>query len=242
MCKYTKRGSSPNDEKEFQGESLQKLYKAAQDVYYLLNQGYKMKGASVFVGNHYQLSERQRLALVRGVTSKNNLQNRKRKEIDEIIEGCIVNIDGFNTIITLEVALSESLLLKCMDETIRDLAGLRGTYRLINKTKSAICLIGEMLEKRKVGKAIFYLDAPVSNSGKLKECILELLKDSSFELQVQNIYQVDSVLETLDNVVTSDAVILDQCKSWINLNKKIIECNLSEIEVVDFSFLTEEGE
>lgn len=242
MCKNTKRGSSPNDEKEFQGESLQKLYKAAQDVYYLLNQGYKMKGASVFVGNHYLLSERQRLALVRGITSKNNLQNRKSKEIVEIKEGCTVNIDGFNTIITLEVALSASLLLKCMDETIRDLAGLRGTYRLIDKTKSAICLIGEMLEKSKVGKVIFYLDAPVSNSAKLKECIMELLKDFSFELQVQNIYQVDSVLETLDNVVTSDAVILDQCKSWINLNKKIIECNLSEVEVVDFSFLTEEGE
>ena len=94
-----------------------------------------------------------------------------------------------------------------------------------------------MLEKSKVGKAVFYLDAPVSNSGRLKECITDLLKDCSFELQVENVYQVDSRLETLDHVVTSDAVILDKCKSWINLNKKIIEGTLGEGEFVDFSFL-----
>lgn len=49
--------------------------------------------------------------------------------------------------ITLEVALSDSLLLKCMDGTIRDLVALRGTYRLIDKTKTAIMLVGKMLEK-----------------------------------------------------------------------------------------------
>ena len=75
---------------------------------------------------------------------------------------------GFNTIITLEVALSGSLLLKSMDGTIRDLAALRGTYRLIDKTDSAIMLIGRVLEKMGVNKAIFYLDAPVSNSGKVE--------------------------------------------------------------------------
>lgn len=33
-----------------------------------------------------------------------------------------------------------------MDGTIRDSAALRGTYRLIDKTKTAIMLIGKMLE------------------------------------------------------------------------------------------------
>lgn len=126
-----------------------------------------------------------------------------------------------------------------MDGTIRDLAGLRGTYRLIDKTQIAIMLIGEMLEKNKVGKAIFYLDAPVSNSGKLKERILELLNEFSFEVRVENINNVDANLEISDNVITSDAIILDKCKSWINLNKKIIESNIGNYSYIDFSLLTD---
>lgn len=236
MSKIVKRGYSINDEREFGEESIKKLYRAGCDLYYLLNQGYKIKGSSVFVGNHYLLTERQRLALVRSISSKEDIQARKEKEVINGLENSVVNIDGFNTIITLEVALSSSLLLKSMDGTIRDLAGLRGSYRLIDKTEIAVIMLGEMLEKNKVAKVIFYLDAPVSNSGRLKVRILELLNDFSFDVKVENINNVDAVLEKLDNVVTSDAIILDKCKSWINLNKKILEDNINNYSFVDFSY------
>lgn len=235
MCKVVRRGHFPSDEKEFKGKSLEKLYSAGKDLYYLLNQGYKIKGASVFVGNHYLLSERQRLALTRGISSKENIKTRKDKEVKGNLENATVNIDGFNTIITLEVALSHSLLIKSMDETYRDLAGLRGTYRIVDKTQLAIILIGETLEKHKIKKVNFYLDAPVSNSGNLSKKILELLKDFSFGLEVININNVDATLETLDNVITSDAIILDKCKSWINLNKEIIEEKTENQFFVDFA-------
>ena len=42
---------------------------------------------------------------------------------------------------------------------IRDLAALRGTYRLIDKTETAILLIGKTLEMNKAGKAVFYVQA-----------------------------------------------------------------------------------
>ncbi len=222
MSITVKRGYSPNDQKEFGSKSIDKLLKAGRDLQYLLNQGYNIKGASTFVGNHYLLSERQRLALVRAVSSEESVKMRKNKEIQSILPGSVVNIDGFNTIITLEVALSDSVLLRCMDGTIRDLAALRGTYRLIDKTETAIMLIGRILEKNKVSKAIFYLDAPVSNSGRLKQKIIELLSPFTFEVQAEVINNVDAVLETLDNVITSDAIILDKCVSWINLNAKIL--------------------
>ena len=137
----------------------------------------------------------------------------------------------------MEVALSSPILLKCMDGTIRDLSGLRGTCRLIDKTEVAIIRICEKLEEYKVGTAMFYLDAPVSNSGKLKELILELSKGFNFKIQVENINNVDSVLEKLDNVITSDAIILDKCKSSINLNKEIIESTMTNSWYVDFSLI-----
>ena len=232
--KDVKRGYVPTDEKEFNSVSCEQLYEAGADLYYLLNRGYKIKGASVFVGNHFMLSERQRLALVRGVSPKEQLAIRKEKEITGSIENSIVNIDGFNTIITLEVALSDSLLIKCMDGTIRDLAALRGTYRVIEKTQLAIQYLGEVLEKEKIKKAVFYLDAPVSNSGRLKTKIMEVLQSFSFEVEVQVIPNVDSVLEKLENVITSDAIILDRCKSFINVNEKIIRENLKKEPTMNF--------
>ena len=235
MSITVKRGYSPNDQKEFGSKSIDKLLKAGRDLQYLLNQGYNIKGASTFVGNHYLLSERQRLALVRAVSSEESVKMRKNKEIQSILPGSVVNIDGFNTIITLEVALSDSVLLRCMDGTIRDLAALRGTYRLIDKTETAIMLIGRILEKNKVSKAIFYLDAPVSNSGRLKQKIIELLSPFTFEVQAEVINNVDAVLETLDNVITSDAIILDKCVSWINLNAKILGEMKEAYPYIEFS-------
>jgi len=235
MSAIVKRGYSPDDEKEFGEKAIEKLYKAGEDLQYLLNQGYPIKGASVFVGNHYLLSERQRLALARAVSSEERVKMRKAKESKDIPGGSIVHIDGFNTIITLEVALSGSLLLKCMDGTIRDLAALRGTYRLIDKTETAITLIGKILENSGVEKAIFYLDSPVSNSGRLKQKIMELLKEFRFEVQVEVIHNVDAVLEKLDHVITSDAIILDKCISWINLNERIIKDKIGDCRYIDFS-------
>ena len=235
MCKVVKRGHFPSDEKEFTGKHLDKLYKAGQDLYYLLNQGYNIKGASIFVGNHYLLSERQRLALTRAISSEKNIKSRKDKEVRDNLGNSTVNIDGFNTIITLEVALSNSLLIKCMDGTIRDLAGLRGTYRIIDKTELSIMQIGETLEKHKIKKANFFLDAPVSNSGNLKKKIEELLKNFVFEVEVLNINNVDATLETLDNVISSDAIILDKCKSWINLNREILDNKIENNFCIDFN-------
>ena len=42
-----------------------------------------------------------------------------------------------------------------MDGTIRDLASLRGTYRLIDKTDTAILLIGNILKKSEIDKVVF---------------------------------------------------------------------------------------
>jgi hypothetical protein len=237
MSKIVKRGYAPNDEREFNQESMKILHGAGNDLRYLLNRGYDIKGASTFVGNHYQLSERQRLALVRAVSSDDHIQKRKEKELKSFLPESTVHIDGFNTIITLEVALSGTILLKAQDGTIRDLAGLRGTYRLIDKTDTAITWILSRLEQENVAKAVFYLDSPVSNSGRLKQRILELSKAFSLEVQAEVIHNVDTVLSSLDHVITADAIILDKCRSWSNLNRRILEEALGGYPYADFEEL-----
>lgn len=213
-----KRGSAESDKRDFSREAISKLRKASDHIRYLINEGYSIKNASVFVGNHFLLSERQRLAIVRSISSDIQLQIRQEKECTETeLYGKTVHIDGFNTIITLEVALSQSLLLECMDGTIRDLAGLRGTYHLIDVTPEVIRIIADSLGHLNVKKVIFYLDAPVSNSGRLKSLIAAIWKNYNIGLDIQVIPDVDRNLLDKDCVITTDAIILDQCKSWFNL-------------------------
>ena len=233
MGKMVERGYVPSDKREFSEDGMEKLLAAGSNLYYLLNRGYPIKSASVFVGNHYLLSERQRLALVRAISPKEKIRLRMDKELKGSLEGCTVNIDGFNLIITMEVAFSGSPLLKCMDGTIRDLAGLRGTYRLIDKTDMAITRIGEVLESNQIRKAVFYLDSPVSNSGRLKDRIMELLENFDYEVQAVTIHNVDSVLKQQDHVITSDAIILDNCISWFNLASEAIEQEFGGYPYID---------
>lgn len=229
----SRRGFVPSDEKEFNKESLVLLRKAQNDILYLLEQGYPIKNASTFVGNHYMLSERQRMAVVRATAENNILALRLNKQLSRATLGRKVFIDGLNIIITLEVALSEGTLIRCMDSTIRDLAGLRGTYRLIEETDEAITLIGGKLSELNIEEAVFYLDSPVSNTGRLKQRIQELLKTYPYRVDVELVNNADVILEKLDNVITGDAIILNQCQSWYNLVAEIIKEKFQEIECVD---------
>lgn len=216
-----RRGYGPKDMTEFGSDAAEKLNAAAQEIVFLMNRGYDTKSASTFVGNHHLLSERQRTALTRIISTRAALEERERKQLFQAPESIV--LDGFNTIITLEVALSGSLLLQGMDGTIRDLAGLRGSYRIVDKTVRAAELLLNRLEDLKVKNALFYLDQQVSNSGRLRALLLDKAKGRSLQVQAKLHPGVDGVLSRMENVITADAIILDKCGSWYNLNRGLIE-------------------
>ena len=220
-----KRGYVPEDERNFSPEAIEKMRTASRHISWLLDEGYDLKQSTVFVGNHFLLSERQRLAIMRSVTSRNQLLERKRKQILlEELAGKEVWIDGFNTIITLEVLLSDSLLFLCMDDAIRDLAALRGTYRIIPETGEAVRMILDVLQEASVRKVNILLDGPVSNSGRLKTLIAETAEGNyEFDLDIQICRDVDRVLYLKEYVITSDSVILDHCVSWVNLTAECVK-------------------
>ena len=191
---------------------------ASRHICYLINEGYDLKQASTFVGNHYMLSERQRLALMRSAATDEQLAARREKEVRlGGLAGREVWIDGFNTIITLEVILSDSIFFQCMDGTVRDLAALRGTYRLIPETDRAVHVLLGLLEEAKADTVRILLDEPVSNSGRLKAKIAEIAETFPFDVDIRIQKDVDRDLYNRELVVTSDSIILDHCASWVNL-------------------------
>ena len=219
-----KRGFVPEDVKNFSPEALEKMRTASRHVCYLANEGYDLKQATTFVGNHYLLSERQRLAIMRSVATQVQIENRQKKQVPmTALSGREVWIDGFNMVITLEVLLSDSILFSCMDGTIRDLAALRGTYRLIPETEKAIRMLFGLLQKAKVSRVNILLDQPVSNSGRLKTCMAEIGEEYPFALDIRILREVDRDLYDKELVITSDSIILDHCISWVNLTRGCLD-------------------
>lgn len=235
MPESVRRGFVPSDEMDFCGEQLTLLQKAQNDIFFLLNRGYGIQQSVAFVSNRFQFSARQRMALTRATCSRDRILNRKGKELSDGFADGTVAVDGFNLIITLEAALSGSTVLLCMDGTLRDLCGLRGTYRIIDKTGTAIALAAAALEKIQVNRAVFVLDAQVSNSGRLKQRIIEVFSGYHFLTEVELEEKADASLLKNKCVASSDSVILDRCSCWVNLAKFILDANLPNFEPIDLS-------
>lgn len=234
MQEQARRGFSPGDAVDFSRESMRLLRKAQSDVACLLNRGYAIGRCVTFVGDRYQLSARQRMAILRSTADDESLRNRRQKRKTDFA-GETLRIDGFNLIIPIEIALCRGTLLLCMDGAVRDLAGLHGTYRLIPQTEDAIRMIGATLEKHGVAAAEFYFDAPVSNAGRLAQKVRETLREGSFRLLTRTEPHLDGLLCHEENVATGDSVILDRCGSWVNLSRTVLREHLPDYPFADLS-------
>ena len=234
MKKSTIRGKDDKDERFFSSKEIERLKYAQEEVVWLLNRNYPISNIIDFVGGRHQFSTRQRMALRRASCSSKDLEVRKDKEISvSNLKGKTINIDAFNFIISLEVGLSKGLLINCMDESIRDLAGLRGTYRLIDKTYNVLEILGEAFRSLELECVNFYIDAPVSNSGKLKTAIYEAAENWSVNVNVHIVVNPDVILEKSNYVVSSDSIILDKCHGWINLVSYIIKRYIDDAWVIN---------
>ena len=219
-----RRGYHPDDGRFFGPGDRDKMTRGAAEIRYLLDRGYRAETAVPFVGNHHLLSERQRTALMRMTASSAETASRRDRELCEL-SGTVL-IDGFNTIITLEVALSGSVVIAGDDGAIRDLAGLHGTYRLVDKTTVAVDLILKALATWPIDGARFLLDRPVSNSGRLKTLIRERAAGQPYPVEVELLPSPDAALYGQSPVISSDSGVLDRCGGWFNLNRRIIEENI----------------
>ena len=235
--KRTHRGPHPADEKLFAAGALSDLRSAVADYSLLLTKGYAEKGALKLVGDKFSLTQRQRLAVMRSACSDEQLASRSQRRVEpKDIEGRAIAIDGYNVLITVEAAMSGGLIFKGRDGCFKDLASIHGTYRKVTETIPAVELIGDFLGEAGAGKALWLLDSPVSNSGRLKTLIGELAQENNWNWEIELLLSPDAELKKTDAVVaTSDSVVLDGCRSWVNLATEIIKNKLPSAKVIDLS-------
>ena len=92
-------------------------------------------------------------------------------------------------------------------------------------TKKAVDRLLLAVDNLHVGRVNIFLDAPVSNSGRLKTLFYERWETlgCGFSMEISVISDVDAVLKQYGYVVSSDSVILDYCRSWINLVPELLK-------------------
>ena len=235
--KHIRRGYNKDDQRYFCGEALDTLSACAEDIVYLLDRGYPFKTVITFVGNRHRLTERQRTALMRMCASHEMIAQRKSRQLDALAKGCTVHIDAFNAIVLMETALSGSMILKGLDGCYRDLSGLAGTYSVIDTTGPGIAHILRTLQKHDIAQAVFWVDAPVSNSGRLKAEIAEQAEQLGFPIDIRMVRDADAELKKLDHVISGDSEIISECISWYNLYAEMIS-DLDHVWVTNLNIET----
>lgn len=231
------RGPHPLDAKLFTPDQIAALRGAVSDFSWLLERGYAAKSALQLVGNRFGLHERQRLAVLRSSCGETARLDRLARELGTA-NWCerVMQLDGYNVLMTVEAALSGGVMLRGRDGCLRDMAALHGNFRRVEETAVAANLIGEWMHKHNVARAIWWLDSPVSNSGRLKSLLLEIASMRGWNWEVHLAFDADAALKKLDDdsiVVSADSVVLDNVGAWANLAGALVEAQIDRAWLVD---------
>jgi hypothetical protein len=227
----THRGPGPDDRAWFAPENRPTLKEAVAELSWLLSRGYAWASALKLVGDRHRLVERQRTAVLRSACSDQALEQRRARCVDvQSLRGRALRIDGFNLMLTLESALGGGVVLGGRDGCFRDLASVHGTYRTVKETRPALVYAAFWMTEWGLGPCTWYLDAPVSNSGRLAAIIRDM--DSRWRAEV--VPSPDALLTLAgDPVVTADGVVLDRCDVWVNLARALVEVSAPNAFIVD---------
>jgi hypothetical protein len=230
------RGSHLNDKALFSGEQLLHLRAAAHDFCWLLDRSYARHSVIQLVGDHYQLTNRQRLAISRAACSTASRESRaaKCRPIERINNQSVV-IDGFNLLITIETALAGGLLLRCCDGCIRDMASVHGSYKQVHETRHALELIGNVLQSFAPDSVLWLFDKPVSNSGRLAKLVRDCAKVHHWNWRAASIENPDqAILNSHSFAITSDSAVLDGDLQWVNLVAFLVPHYFPDSWLIDF--------
>lgn len=229
------RGAHPEDRTLFDAEQLDVLRGAASDLAWLLSRRYAPTSSLKLVGDRYTLRERQRIALARAACSDEARHRRAASVLPwERLAGEDILIDGFNLLITMEAALGGGLVMRCHDDCLRDLASMHGSYKAVQETVAALELIGTALEDIGLRSAIWLLDSPVSNSGRIAQTLRALASERGWNWDVELVFNPDAVLRASDKIIiTSDSVILDSAARWMNAAAHLIPRSVPDAWLID---------
>lgn len=225
------------DARLFDDQQLPALRAATRDLCWLLDHGYASNSATELVGNRHNLASRQRMAVSRCACSIDAVKTRQQLQIPpEAVRGKELWLDGYNVLTVIESALAGGVVLLGRDGCCRDIAGIHRQYRKVNETIPGVNLVGETIANWGVTCCRWWLDKPVSNSGRLKTLIHEQAAAAGWNMVAELDFNPDRVLYSSPQIIaTSDGMVLDRCLNWVNLSRQIIKERIPNAWVLDLA-------
>jgi hypothetical protein len=223
--KRSHRGRHPEDARAFDDTAIPRLREAVHDLSWLLSRGYADKSALKLVGDRFNLLERQRIAVMRCACSDAQLAGRRGRQVDApALAGTPLILDGYNVLTTVEAALAGGIVLEGRDGCYRDMASMHGTFRQVVETRPAIRMLGEVIARFSATRVVWYLDRPVSNSGRLRGALLQLAEENHWAWEVELVPDPDRILAVASEIVaTADSAVLDRCGRWFGLAREAVD-------------------
>jgi hypothetical protein len=231
------RGAHPEDARDFADAACPSLAAAARELSFLFEHAYAPDSALKLVGDHHQLTARQRKAVLRGACSDSSARGRRQRSVAASqLAGRKLAIDGFNCLISVEAMLSGAPLFRGRDGALRDLSSVHGSYRSVAETERAVELMLSALLRHSVASAEIVLDRPVGNSGRTRALFEQRRAQLVFDLELRLSDRVDQELASSHAVVaSSDSWILDRAQAWLDLPATIAHDEKLCLWLVDLS-------
>ena len=233
----THRGPHPEDARLFAAEIHARLSQAVDDLSWLLTRGYAHDSSLKLVGDRYGLVARQRIAVARCSCSDGDGDRRRIHEVTaQSLSNRSVKTGWIQCVDDHRGRPVRGVILAARDGAFRDMASMHGTYRKVAETLPAFELFGAQLADLNLAECIWYLDRPVSNSGRRKSLMEELARKKGWPWQVELEQNPDALLaESPEVVATADSVILDRCRWWYNLARIVVTRHVRQAWIVDLS-------
>ena len=215
------------------------LHAAAADFLYLLDRGYPRSASLQLVGNRHNLNAEHREVLHRGVFSHEEARKRRDRLVGiEQLVGLKLLVDGHNVLITTESGLAGRTLIAANDGVIRDVARISHRYRISTLTRQAIDLLFQVLHEYPPQETLFFLDAPIRQSGELAAVLRAALKSWKLPGDAQTLKVPETrLIGSEDVVASSDSVVLDGVKQGLDFAAAAIKSLPQAINLIDFTFL-----
>ena len=216
-----------------------RLHLAAADFLYLLDRGYPRSASLQLVGNRYNLDRLHREVLHRGIFAREEAKQRRERLVgpEKLVDRKLL-VDGHNVIITTESRFAGRQLIASNDGLIRDVAGISHRYRISSLTHEAIDHIFRLLHRHPPLETIFFLDAPIRQSGELAAILRSGLKSWNLTGDAQALKVPEKQLIGGKGVMaSSDSAILDGVKQAFDLAAAVIKSLPERVNLIDFTSL-----
>ncbi|MFZ5860154.1 MAG: DUF434 domain-containing protein [Spirochaetota bacterium] len=199
---------------------------AARDYRMLLDKEYPVDASLKLVGDRYRLSHNGRMMLYRGILPRSASQINLAKLVHASWEGAELGIDGYNVLFTLTNYLHGHPMFIATDGFLRDVGGAHGRIADHRGFERMAEVVAEMLSQLNLSKVTFFLDAPVSSSGKQAAFLREAFARCAVNAEVRLENGVDHFLACWEGelIATADSAIIARTSAHVfDLARYILE-------------------